>query len=319
MKLKYFLPVLAVLSISLTVSAETLTVYSAGPKGLSRSLVKGFEKETGTKVNLYQATGGKIMSRYQAEKSNPHVDVMISSSLGHAITLTKAGELLPYQSANAAHVPDSLKTDTYVAQGAAVLAIAYNTRSHVPAPKRWSDLARPEYKNQLTMPDPAKSGSALTLVEGLTEKMGNDAWQLFSDLKTNQILIPGANKAALNPVLQGAKSVVFGAVDYIALGLKAKGESLNVVYPEDGTVLAPRPIMILKSTRHEKLAKRFVDYILSDKGQNKVAGTLILPARTDIPAQRPGFADLNLIQFDSVAAAAHAKTTKARFADIMGR
>lgn len=77
--------------------------------------------------------------------------------------------------------------------------------------------------------------------------------------------------------------------------------------------------MILKSTRHEKLAKRFVDYILSDKGQNKVAGTLILPARTDIPAQRPGFADLNLIQFDSVAAAAHAKTTKARFADIMGR
>ncbi|WCN11472.1 extracellular solute-binding protein [Marinomonas mediterranea] len=315
----HLISVLALSGAVLNAQAETITVYSAGPKGLSKSLVKNFEKDSGIKVDLYQATGGKIMSRYQAEKSNPHVDVMISSSLGHAITLTKAGELLPYQSPNAKNVPDFLKSDTYVSQGAAVLAIAYNTQSTLPEPKLWSDLTKPEYKNQITMPDPSKSGSALTLVEGLTEKMGDDAWTLFSGLKQNDILIPGANKAALNPVLQGAKSVVFGAVDYIALGLKKKGETLNVIYPEDGTVLAPRPIMILKSTQHADASKRFVDYILSNKGQNMVSNTLILPARTDISTSRPGFDDLKLITFDQMTAAAHAQATKNKFASIMGQ
>ncbi|MHC6527462.1 ABC transporter substrate-binding protein [Vibrio proteolyticus] len=316
MKFAYLLS--ATLLLGSGVHAETLTVYSAGPKGLSNELIQGFERQSGAKVDLYQATGGKIMSRYQAEKANPHVDVMISSSLGHAITLDNAGELLAYQSPNAAKVPDFLKTATYTAQGTAVLAIAYNTQSQLPVPKRWADLTKPEYKNKVTMPDPSKSGSALTLVEGLADQMGESAWQLFADLKANDVLIPGPNKAALNPVLQGAKSAVFGAVDYIGLGLKAKGETLEVIYPEDGTVLAPRPMMILKSTQHEALAKKFVDYVLSDEGQTLVADTLILPARTDIAAQRPGYAELNLIQFDATAAAEKAKQTKDKFAQIMG-
>ncbi|WP_133011282.1 ABC transporter substrate-binding protein [Marinomonas flavescens] len=319
MKLKNWCVGFTLLGMVCSVSAETLTVYSAGPKGLSKELVAGFEKETGAKVSLYQATGGKIMARYQAEKSNPHADVMISSSLGHAITLTKAGELLAYQSPNAKHVPDFLKSATYVSQGTAVLAIAYNTQSKLPVPTTWSDLTKPIYKNQVTMPDPRKSGSALTLVEGLSEQMGSKAWTLFSALKANGILIPGANKAALNPVLQGAKSVVFGAVDYIALDLKRKGETINVVYPTDGTVLAPRPIMILKSTKHAVLAKKFVDYMLSKQGQTLVAKTLILPARSDIKSDRPGFGELKLINFDTVSAAAHAEQTRDKFANIMGQ
>lgn len=315
MKLTYLLP--AALLLSSAAYAETLTVYSAGPKGLSQELVQGFEKKTGATVEMYQATGGKIMSRYQAEKSNPHVDVMISSSMGHAITLDKAGELLAYQSPNAKTVPDFMKTDTYTAQGTAVLAIAYNTQSNLPMPKSWSDLTKPEYKNQITMPDPSKSGSSLELVQGFVQKDGDAAWTLLKALKDNGMLVQGPNNAALNPVLSGAKGVVFGAVDYIALGLKKKGETLNVVYPEDGTVVAPRPMMILKSTQHEALAKQFVDYVLSDEGQKLVADTLILPARSDIKTERPSYADLNLIEFDEAAAAENAKQIKDKFAQVM--
>lgn len=317
MKLKKCFLGLVALGVAFSVSAETLTVYSAGPKGLSNELVKGFEAETGATVSLYQATGGKIMARYQAEKANPHVDVMISSSLGHAITLTKAGELLAYQSPNAKTVPNFMKTDTYVAQGTAVLAIAYNTQSDVPAPTKWSDLTKAVYKDQVTMPDPSQSGSALTLVQGLDAEMGDKAWDMFAKLKANGMLVPGPNNAALNPVLQGAKSVVFGAVDYIALGLKNKGETLEVVYPTDGTVVAPRPMMILKSTQHAELAKKFIDYVLSKEGQEMVAKTLILPARSDVKADRPGFSELKLIDFDMSAAAETAKVTRDKFAKII--
>jgi len=192
-----------------TFAAEPLVVYSAGPASLSSALAKAFEAETGTPVELFQSTAGKIMARYQAEKSNPHADVMISASWGHALTLAAADELLPYHSPNAAKVPDALKSDSYVAQGAAALAIAWNPNSGLPAPRHWADLTQPVYQGQVTMPDPAKSGSALTLVQGLVAQNADNAWSLFEHLAANDLLIPGANKAALNPVLQGAKGVVF--------------------------------------------------------------------------------------------------------------
>lgn len=299
-------------------AADTLTVYSAGPKPLSGALAKAFTEKTGIKVELFQSNSGKVMSRYQAEKANPQVDVLISASWGHAITLDEAGELLAYESANTATIPDNLKTGTYAAQGAAALAIAYNTKSGLPAPAQWADLTKPEYKDQVTMPDPAKSGSALTLVQGLEAQQGDKAWELFAGLKANGLLVPGANKAALNPVLQGAKGVVFGAVDYIVIGQKAKGEAIEVVHPSEGTVLAPRPIMIPASTKKADLAKQFVDFVLSTDGQKLVADRFILPARQDVEAKRPGYSDLNIIEFDYVDAAKRAVDTKNMFKKSAG-
>lgn len=295
------------------VSADDLTVYSAGPKPLSSALAEAFTAKTGIAVNLFQSNSGKVMARYQAEKANPQADVIISASWGHAITLSAAGELLPYAPAGADNVPASLKTDDYIAQGAAALSIAYNTSLGLPAPAEWADLTGAEYKDMVTMPDPSASGSALTLVQGLASQDADAAWALIGDLKDNGMIVPGANKAALNPVLSGARGVVFGAVDYIALGQKASGEAVEVVYPESGTVLAPRPIMIVGTTDQPDESKQFLDFVLSEEGQALVADTLILPARTDIPAQRAGWDDLNLIDFDYVAAAAEAEATKAAF------
>lgn len=299
-------------------AADSLVVYSAGPKPLSAGLAEGFTKKTGIKVDLFQATSGKVMARYQAEKANPQVDVIVSASWGHAINLDAAGELLAYTSPNAAKVPGWLKTDSYVAQGAAALAIAYNTDAKITPPSEWADLAKPEYKDLVTMPDPGKSGSALTLVQGLVAKDGNKAWTLFADLHANGMILPGANAAALNPVLQGAKAVVFGAVDYIVLGQKAKGEKIEVVYPSAGTVLAPRPVMIAKTSKNADAAKQFVDYVLSEEGQTLVAKRLILPSRTDIKALRPGFDELNIIEIDYVQAAKESAETRARFKNETG-
>lgn len=309
----------ATIALASVANAADLVVYSAGPKPLSGGLAKGFTKMTGIKVKLFQSNSGKVMARYQAEKSNPQVDVIISASWGHAITLNKLGDLLAYTSPNAAKIPASLKTKTYAAQGAAALAIAYNTKSGLPKPKQWSDLTKPVYKDQISMPDPAKAGSALTLVQGLASAQGDKAWKLFEALAKNGMIVPGDNRAALRPVLQGARGVVFGAVDYIALGLKKKGETLEVIHPTQGTVLAPRPIMIAKSSKNQAAAKKFVDYVLSKEGQTLVAKRLILPARTDVKALRPGWKELKIINFDYVKAAGEAEVTKAKFAQSVGK
>jgi iron(III) transport system substrate-binding protein len=60
-----------------------------------------------------------------------------------------------------------------------------------------------------------------------------------------------------------------------------------VIFPASGTVIAPRPMMILKTTQHEADAKAFVDYVLSPEGQKLVADAWLMPARTDVQAKRP--------------------------------
>ncbi|WP_413207477.1 ABC transporter substrate-binding protein [Rhodospirillum sp. A1_3_36] len=305
----------AALALSSTAAlAQDLTVYTAGPANLIDDLVAGFKAKTDMDVGVFQATTGKVMARLEAEAASPVADVVISASMNTAMKFSKKGLLMPYDSANAATVPDFLKGKDWVVQGISALAIAWNPKSGTPRPEDWMDLTKPAYMDQVTMPDPAASGSAFELVSALTaqESLG---WPLFEKLAANKIIVPGANAQALNPVLQGAKGVVFGAVDYISFNKKAAGESLEVIFPKSGTVIAPRPMMILASTQHADAAKAFIDYVLSDEGQAMVAKTNLMPSRSDVSADRPLIADLKILDDRS---SEDRKDLLARFAEITG-
>lgn len=285
-----------------TVHADTLTVYSSGPGELAENLVRGFEEASGTDVSLFQSTTGDVMARLESERNNPQADVIISASWDSAADLDADGRLLSYTSENAQNVPDFLVTETYTAQGVSALSMAYNTESDVPRPEEWTDLRDSVYSGEVSMPDPAQSGSAYDFVAGLVSDRGEDAWTLLGDLADQGLIVPGANRAALNPVLQGGRSVVFGAVDYIALGQAARGESVEVIHPDSGTVIAPRPIMIQSQTDNPEQAKAFVDYVLSEQGQNMVADVFLMPSRADISADRATIDELTVIDTDDAVA-----------------
>nr|WP_163501297.1 ABC transporter substrate-binding protein [Halomonas socia] len=300
-------------------SANALTVYSAGPGALIENLAADFTEETGIEVNVFQSTTGQVMARLESEQANPLADVVISASWDSAESLHEAGLLHEYLSPNAEAVPDFLKTDHYVAQGVSALALVWNRNSDVPEPGDWSDLTDAAYRDQVTMPDPAQSGAAFELISGLLTAMGEEAtWQLLEDLADNGMLVPGPNARALNPVLQGAKSVVFGAVDYISLGQQAEGEAIEVIFPESGTVIAPRPMMILASSSMPSEAEQFVDFVLSEQGQARVAERYLMPSRTDIEALRPTIEELTLIEVDSDEMNAQREAILARFREATG-
>lgn len=284
-----------VLSSAMMSSAHALTVYTAGPGSLAKGLASGFEKKTGVKVDIFQGTTGKVMARLEAEQANPQADILISASWDTAEDLHNRGWLLPYQSANAEKVPEMLKSTDYVAQGVSALGIVWNTKSGTPEPKEWKDLTAAVFKDKVTTPDPALSGASLDLLIGLQNGMGEGAWTLFDELKKNGMVVSGPNAQAVTPVMQGAKAAVFGAVDYVTYGNIEQGESLKVIFPASGTVIAPRPMMILKSTQHEADAKAFVDYVLSPEGQKLVADAWLMPARTDVQAKRPLFNELKIL------------------------
>ncbi|HBX9982644.1 TPA: extracellular solute-binding protein [Klebsiella variicola] len=275
------------LSAMMLSSAHALTVYTAGPGSLAKSLASGFEQQTGVKVTVFQATTGKVMARLEAEQANPQADVLISASWDTAEDLHQRGWLLPFASANADQVPANLKSADYIAQGVSGLGIVWNSKSGTPEPKEWRDLTQPAFKDKVTTPDPALSGASLDLLIGLQNSMGDQAWQLFDDLKKNGMVVSGPNAQAVTPVMQGAKAAVFGAVDYVSYGNIQQGESLKVIFPASGTVIAPRPMMILKTSQHADDAKAFIDYVLSPEGQARVADAWLMPARRDVAAKRP--------------------------------
>lgn len=275
------------LSAMMLSSAHALTVYTAGPGSLAKSLASGFEQQTVVKVTVFQATTGKVMARLEAEQANPQADVLISASWDTAEDLHQRGWLLPFASANADQVPANLKSADYIAQGVSALGIVWNSKSGTPEPKEWRDLTQPAFKDKVTTPDPALSGASLDLLIGLQNSMGDQAWQLFDDLKKNGMVVSGPNAQAVTPVMQGAKAAVFGAVDYVSYGNIQQGESLKVIFPASGTVIAPRPMMILKTSQHADDAKAFIDYVLSPEGQARVADAWLMPARRDVAAKRP--------------------------------
>ncbi|MCE8030940.1 ABC transporter substrate-binding protein [Halomonas daqingensis] len=300
-------------------SASALTVYSAGPGALIEDLAADFTRETGIQVNVFQSTTGQVMARLESEQSNPLADVVISASWDSAKSLHEQDLLHPYLSPNAETVPDFLKSEHYVAQGVSALALVWNRDSDVPQPGDWSDLTDAAYRDQVTMPDPAQSGAAFELITGLLTAMGDEAtWSLVEELSDNGMIVPGPNARALNPVLQGAKSVVFGAVDYISLGQQADGEAIEVIFPTSGTVIAPRPMMILASSRMPNEAERFIDFVLSEQGQARVAESYLMPARSDIEALRPTLEELALIDVDSEAMNAQRDVILQRFREVTG-
>lgn len=269
-------------------ASEKVVVYSAGPGGLAQEIAQGFEDKTGIKVDLYQATTGKVLGRLEAEKSNPVADVVVLASWPAAMGLKNQGLLMQYSGAKNSDKLNKGWNDNnyYFGYSASALGITYNTNLLKNPGKDWADYTKKDFRSQVSMPDPSQSGSALDFVCGYISNNPGNGWDLFQNLKENKISVAGSNRPALNTVITGGKAVVLAGVDYMAFKAMKDGEPVNIIYPKSGTVVNPRPAMILKTAHNIQNAKKFIDYILSDEAQKMVADNLIIPGRADIPVSK---------------------------------
>ncbi|MCR3759692.1 ABC transporter substrate-binding protein [Clostridium felsineum] len=281
---------------------KEVVIYSAGPDNLIKKITKNFTKKTGIKVKLFNSTTGKIMSRLKAEKSNSEADVAILASLSSAIGLKKDGMTEPYSNAKNA---DKLftnwkdKDNNYFAYSGSALAIVYNTKLVKNPPKDWDDLTSTTYRNKINISDPSQSGSCLDFISGYANINGEKAWKYFKTIKNNGAEMAGANNEALTPVITGEKSIVLAGVDYMTYQKKNKGEPVDLIYPSSGTVISPRPALILKGSKDKENAEKFIDYLLSDEAQKTVSDEYLLPGRKDIaPEGKPTANDIKSLNVD---------------------
>ncbi|MEP4999858.1 substrate-binding domain-containing protein, partial [Pseudophaeobacter sp.] len=91
-------------------------------------------------------------------------------------------------------------------------------------------------------------------------------------------------------------------------------------FPKEGVSYVTEPVAILSTAKNTDAAQRFVDFVLSQKGQDLVLEMGYIPARNDmgVPAGFPARADIKLMDFDPAVALQNAEANKAKFAEIFG-
>lgn len=275
-----------------------VTVYMPSPAGLADKIAAGFKEKTGVEVEVFQGTTGEILARLEAEEANPIADVVILASWSDGLSMKASDKLMPYTPANADKIVEGwIDADsTLFGYSASAVGVIYNTTIIPELSADWSQLAADEYKDTLAIPDPEKSGACKDFVAGFVNQYG---WEAFEGMAANGMIVPGANKAALEAVTTGEVGILVAGVDYNAYSSISKGEPLNIYYPAGGTVVNPRPAMIMKTAPNVDNAKAFVDYLFSDEAQKLVADAYLLPGRTDITTDnRTSLSDIPQIECD---------------------
>ncbi len=274
---------------------KKVVVYMPSPAGLTDKLAKGFEKKTGIKVEVFQGTTGEILARVEAEKKNPAADVVVLASWSDGLNMKKSGALASYKPQNADKLDKAFidNDNQLIGYSASAVGVIYNKNVIPQLSADWKELADPKYKGQLAIPDPMKSGACKDFLAGYVNKYG---WEALEGMAKNGMKVPGANKAALEAVTTGEVGILVAGVDYNAYKAKKKGEPLEIYYPKSGTIVNPRPAMIMKTAPHKDNAQKFMDYLLSDEGQQLVAGAWLLPGRTDIKAKGTQLKDIPQIK-----------------------
>ncbi|WP_455717470.1 ABC transporter substrate-binding protein [Anaerosporobacter sp.] len=281
-----------------TASNGKVVVYMPSPTSLNEKYVEGFEAKTGIKVELFEGTTGEIQARLEAEKDNPVADVVVLASWADGLAMKEEDKLLEFEPENADKLYDGWKDEENMLFGtsASAVGVIYNTMLIDELDADWSELTSSEYKDKLTVPDPEKSGSFKDFIAGYMESTGDD-WDTWQQMSENGLVVAGTNKAALESVITGEKEILVAGVDYNAYTSMENGEPIDFYYPESGTVINPRPAMILKTSKNVDNAKAFIDYLLSDEAQQMVADAYLLPGRSDITCDnRANVSDIPVLE-----------------------
>ena len=141
----FFIALVAIIAVFRHAGAQSVTLYTAGPDGLAKSIAKSFTDKSGINVDVYQATSGDVLARLEAEKAKPRADVIVLASWGEGLTMRQRGFVDAFSSQEAKKLRLRWSDGGLAAQGGAALALILNGNEvkKEQQPQSWFDLTAP--------------------------------------------------------------------------------------------------------------------------------------------------------------------------------
>lgn len=260
-------------------------VYNCNTDDWTAPIVKEFQEKTGIEVQLVSSGSGELLGRVKAETNNPLGDVIWGGVRDSYVGLKPY--LAPYASTEKDAVQEQfLEPDDMVYNDVAdFYVLAYNTDlvSDADAPKGWKDLVDPKWKGKIAMADPAKSSTSYTVLMTMKDKLGGNM-ELVDQFVANLDGKIISGSAAQVKALSDGEYAITATFEEPPIKYMENGAHMKIVYPEEGTVLNTGCIGLIKGAKHEKNAKKFIDFVMSKEVQTRIGDFSRRSTRKDVPA-----------------------------------
>ena len=268
-------------------AADTAICYNCPPQWADwASQLKAIKENLDIDVPHDNKNSGQTLSQLIAEKANPVAD-MAYYGVSFGIAAKNEGVVEPYKPANWDEIPEGLKDPDghwfTIHSGTLGLFVNVDALDGAPVPTSWADLLKPAYKGMVGYLDPSSAFVGYAGAVAVNRAMGGSldnfdaAIDYFKKLGENDPIVPKQTSYAR--VLSGEIPILFD-YDFNAYRAKYKDEAnVQFVIPEEGTVVVPYVMSLVKGGPNPEKGKAILDFIMSDTGQAVWANAFLRPVR----------------------------------------
>jgi iron(III) transport system substrate-binding protein len=268
--------------------AGEVILYSSNTVDAINAATEEFNKKyPDIKITAVRGSTGAMMQRIKAEAGAPKADIFWSG--GFSLLRLYEPYFLSYASPEYAKLPAGYRNadNLWAGTNAHVMVIMVNKRALKgdPMPRTWSDLAHPRWKDRLVVSDPEKTSSSLATLWGIEQSLGKEP---LKGIAKNATITSTASQV-FDGVAKGEFAVgmtmEYAAQEYVAGGNK----DIEVVYPTEGTFIAPEGMALVKGGPNPADAKKFYDFLASKSAQEMLVKKFFRrPIRDDVDTAQVG-------------------------------
>jgi iron(III) transport system substrate-binding protein len=251
-----------------------LVLYGVGNETLYAPVRDAFmHRFPGIELQGVDQRGRESREKVVAEQQSKHyvADVVISGTDTQNELI--ANDLIePYQAAEVDSVipelvPPGGKTNP---RTVSIFTMAVNTNLVPPdqEPKTWQDILDPKWKGKLAMDDPRGSGPGGTIISGMEALYGIDIDQKLADQKPFFATQAGPIFTGLN---RGEYAIFLSSNHTDVIAQRKAGAPIKQIKPQDGVGITQISQSLVRNAPHPNAAKLWIEWSLSEEGQNLLA------------------------------------------------
>ncbi len=223
------------------------------------------ERYPGVRCNVVRSTSQVAFQRLSQDQRAgvAQCDVFSSTNGGHYIQLKRQNRLMQFRPSNVDGLLPILRVadpDNYFQSSfLGIYLMGHNTNlvSEADAPKSWTDILDPKWKDKLAVGHPGFSGAIGLWALQMRTMYGPDYLRRFEQNK------PQVGRSSIDPVTMmtaGERAVGVAVPSASTLFAASRGNPLKLIYPTEGVIAALSPSAIIRNAPHPNAAKLFMEF-----------------------------------------------------------
>jgi iron(III) transport system substrate-binding protein len=171
-------------------------------------------------------------------------------------------------------------------RSANLISLAVNTNLVPPdqEPKRWNDILDPKWKGKLASLDPRGAGEGGSIIAGMEMVYGRE-WS--SKLKAQEVTFNKGVGLLWTSLVRGEYAMYLSARHADAVVQRKQGSPTKFIKMEDGVAWTYTSMANIKNQPHPNAAHLFIEWTLSEEGQNVLSQQGFVSVRQGIKSVEP--------------------------------